>query len=72
VLSLSGAPLPAALQSRVVSGPPGDSRLHLEIGKYEEVEGVLATLRAAGCVIEEMEMARTDLEDVFVNVMNEG
>jgi len=71
VLSLSGAPLPAALQSRVVPGPVGDSRLHLEISRYDEVEFVLATLREAGCIIEDMEMARTDLEDVFVNVMNE-
>ena len=72
VLTLSGAALPATLQSRVVSAPPGDSRLHLEIGRYEEVEVVLATLREGGCVIEEMEIARTDLEDVFVSVMNEG
>jgi ABC-2 type transport system ATP-binding protein len=71
VLSLSGAPLPAALQSRVVPGPPDDPRLHLEIGRFEEVESVLATLREAGCVIDDMEIARTDLEDVFVNVMNE-
>ena len=71
VLSLSGAPLPASLQTRVVAGPVGDSRLHLEISRYEEVEFVLATLREAGCIIEDMEMARTDLEDVFVNVMNE-
>jgi ABC-2 type transport system ATP-binding protein len=71
VLSLSGAPLPAALQSRVVPGPPDDPRLHLEIGRFGEVESVLATLREAGCVIDDMEIARTDLEDVFVNVMNE-
>jgi ABC-2 type transport system ATP-binding protein len=72
VLSLSGAPLPASLQSRVVPGPSQDSRIHLEINRYEEVECVLAALRQAGCVIEEMEIAHTDLEDVFVNVMNEG
>ena len=33
---------------------------------------MLAALREAGCVIEEMEIAHTDLEDVFVNVMSEG
>jgi ABC-2 type transport system ATP-binding protein len=71
VLSLSGAPLPSALQSRVVAGPADDPRLHLEIHRFEEVEFVLATLREAGCVIEDMEIARTDLEDVFVNVMNQ-
>ena len=72
VLSLSGAPLPAALQERVVEGPVEDPRLHLEIARFEEVEFVLATLREAGCIIDEMEIARTDLEDVFVNVMNAG
>jgi ABC-2 type transport system ATP-binding protein len=69
VLSLSGAPLPETLKSRVIAGPVGDARLHLEIGRYAEVEGILGTLREAGCVIEEMEIAHTDLEDVFVNVM---
>ncbi|MBA3478504.1 MAG: ABC transporter ATP-binding protein [Lautropia sp.] len=72
VLSLSGAPLPAVLQERVVQGPVEDPRLHLEIARFEEVEFVLATLREAGCIIDEMEIARTDLEDVFVNVMNAG
>jgi len=71
VLSLSGAPLPKSLEPRVVAGPVGDSRLHLEIGRYAEVEGILAALREAGCAIEEMEVAHTDLEDVFVNVMSE-
>jgi ABC-2 type transport system ATP-binding protein len=71
VLSLSGAPLPPALRERVIPASPEDPRLHLEIGRFEEVEFVLATLREAGCVIDEMEIVRTDLEDVFVNVMKE-
>jgi ABC-2 type transport system ATP-binding protein len=72
VLSLSGAPLPASLQPRVAAGPPGDSRLRLNIESYGEVERILATLREAGCTIDEMEIAHTDLEDVFVNVMSEA
>jgi ABC-2 type transport system ATP-binding protein len=71
VLSLSGAPLPEPLESRVIAGPVGDTRLHLQIERYGEVEFILAALREAGCVIEEMEVAHTDLEDVFVKVMNE-
>ena len=71
VLSLSGAPLPEPLESRVIAGPVGDTRLHLQIERYGEVEFILAALREAGCVIEEMEIAHTDLEDVFVKVMNE-
>ena len=72
VLSLSGGPLPASLQPRVLPGPPDDSRLRLNIDSYGEVEGILATLREAGCRIDEMEIAHTDLEDVFVNVMNQA
>ncbi len=72
VLTLSAAPLPESLQQRVLPGPPDDARLRLKIDNYEEVEGILATLREAGCSIDEMEIARTDLEDVFLNVMNEA
>jgi ABC-2 type transport system ATP-binding protein len=71
VLGLSGAPLPESLEPRRVAAPVGDARLHFEIAQYAEVESILATLREAGCVIEEMEIAHTDLEDVFVKVMNE-
>src|SRR5690606_13297769 len=70
VLSLSGATLPSSLQSLVIPAPVGDIRLHLEIGRYDEVESILSVLREAGCVIEEMEIAHTDLEDVFVKMMH--
>ena len=71
VLSLSGAPLPESLQSRVIAGPWATRACTCEIDRYDEVEFILAALREAGCVIEEMEVAHTDLEDVFVKVMNE-
>ncbi|TXI18225.1 MAG: ABC transporter ATP-binding protein [Roseateles sp.] len=34
-----------------------------------EVETTLAALRAAGCVIEDLEIGRADLEDVFLEIM---
>lgn len=34
-----------------------------------EVESVLATLRNAGCTIEDLEIGRADLEDVFLEIM---
>ncbi len=43
----------------------------LLIDHYGEVEMVLAQLRTAGCVIEEMELQRADLEEVFVRLMRE-
>ncbi|MEO6270302.1 MAG: ABC transporter ATP-binding protein [Lautropia sp.] len=72
VLTLSAAPLPESLQQRVLPGPPDDARMRLNFDSYEEVEGILATLREAGCSIDEMEIAHTDLEDVFLNVMHEA
>jgi ABC-2 type transport system ATP-binding protein len=47
-----------------------DERGHvLKLKGFDEVEPRLAELRAAGCHIEEMEVAPPDLEDVFVEIM---
>ncbi len=37
--------------------------------RYEEIEEVLAQLRTSGCRIEDMEVGKPDLEEVFVRVM---
>jgi len=37
-----------------------------------EVETILATLRAAACPVEDLEIGRADLEDVFLEIMQEG
>jgi len=56
---------PAALEA-TASG--GDARV-VKLRDYDEVESVLATLRAGGCHIEEMELEQPDLEDVFLEIM---
>ena len=69
-LRLSGAALPAALAVRL-----RDSRdaVHtLRLRSYAEVEGVLAQVREAGAHIEELELLQPDLEDVFVQIMQEA
>ena len=76
MLRLSGAPLPSQLEPlRVVAAaePPvtGSERVQLRLERYESLEPVLAALREGGCRIEEMELAHTDLEDVFVRVMQQ-
>jgi ABC-2 type transport system ATP-binding protein len=38
----------------------------------QEVETVLATLRAAGCKPEDLEIGRADLEDVFLEIMQDA
>jgi len=42
----------------------------LRLKSYEDVEQMLASIRRAGCRIEEMELVQPDLEDVFVDVMH--
>jgi ABC-2 type transport system ATP-binding protein len=68
-LRLSGAPLPPGLASRFATDPGSEGRLKLGIGRYDEVEPLLAEIRVAGCRIDEMELVHTDLEDVFVRTM---
>ena len=36
---------------------------------FDEIEPLLAGIRLAGCAIEDLHLAQTDLEDVFVSVM---
>ncbi|MDO8932108.1 MAG: ABC transporter ATP-binding protein [Rhodocyclaceae bacterium] len=62
----TGSPLPAALAARAQQGA---GQWSLPFDDYGEIEGVLADLRAAGCVVEDMEIGKPDLEDVFVRVM---
>ena len=78
VLRLSQGVLPEGLmpllvESAAASARPGPGeRFVLRIDAYEQVEPVLAALRTAGCVIDEMELQHTDLEDVFVRIMQEN
>jgi ABC-2 type transport system ATP-binding protein len=51
----------ARVTGRVVQLPAHDAA---------EVEAILAQLRQAGCAVEDLEMGRADLEDVFLAIMN--
>ena len=59
-------PLPPALaaQARVTG-----RIVQLKAHDAAEVEALLAALRAAGVAVEELEIGRADLEDVFVEIM---
>ena len=78
VLRLSQGTLPESLMPLLVESaaaharPGSGERFVLRIDTYEHVEPVLAALRTAGCVIDEMELQHTDLEDVFVRIMQEN
>lgn len=68
-LRLSRAPLPDALRPLLAGEPSADGRIALRLDDWQALEPVLARLREAGCHVDEMELAHTDLEDVFVRVM---
>jgi ABC-2 type transport system ATP-binding protein len=61
------APLPPALLARRVE-QDGD-RSVLRLARADEVEGVLGELRRAGCAIDDLEVGRADLEDVFLQLV---
>ena len=69
-LRIAGAALPAVLASRVRDSR--DAAHTLRLRSYAEVEGVLAQVREAGARIEELELLQPDLEDVFVQIMQEA
>jgi ABC-2 type transport system ATP-binding protein len=70
-LKLAPDALPPALAPLVVErGEGGAYRLALR--DYAEVEGVLAQLRTAQARVQEMEVVRPDLEEIFVQIMKKS
>ena len=61
-------PLPSSLlaQSRLTG-----RIVQVKAHDAREVEAILATLHAAGCRPEDLEIGRADLEDVFLEIMND-
>jgi ABC-2 type transport system ATP-binding protein len=63
-----GAALPEPLKARVV-GDSGNA-LAFSLERCEEIEDILHALRGSGCRIDDIEVGKPDLEEVFVRVMN--
>jgi len=61
-----GAALPAVLRSRAENK---EGVWTIAFDRFEEIEPVLAELRAAGCSLDDLEIGKPDLEDVFIRVM---
>ncbi|HEY4542232.1 MAG TPA: ABC transporter ATP-binding protein [Noviherbaspirillum sp.] len=71
VVRLAHGSLPEGLKP-LVSHPEelvSGRRYTLRINEYNEVEPILAALRNAGAVIEDMQLQQADLEDVFIQIM---
>ena len=68
-VKLQSGALPAAIQARARISDSGGFILPLH--DYTELESMLHAIREAGGVIEEMELVKPDLEEVFVQVMHQ-
>jgi ABC-2 type transport system ATP-binding protein len=62
--------LPAPLQNRLVKQEADEMSFSFE--KYDDVEAMLAALRAAGGVLQDVEITKPDLEQAFIGLMNKG
>ena len=47
----------------------GNARYAFRVTHHDEVEPILASLRTAGCVLEDLQLQQADLEDVFLQIM---
>ena len=65
----AGESLPAALAARATLA---DGAWTFHLSRPEEIEPLLASVRAAGCRIDDLRLMQADLEDVFVGVMQDG
>jgi ABC-2 type transport system ATP-binding protein len=52
------------------TGSVAGERLRLRLSHYDATADILATLRSNHLIIEELEVQRADLEDVFLQIMN--
>lgn len=65
-----GMQLPAALAGRARLGSDGLTRF--DLSDASEVEGLLAQLRQVGLPIQDLELSKPDLEEVFVGTMQDA
>lgn len=72
LVKFASGQLPPALEPICTPDDLVPGRLSLRVDSYDRLEPILAALREAGCVIEEMELLHTDLEDVFVRIMQDS
>lgn len=69
-VQLSSA-LPADLQPLLIAAETNAEQRQyaLRVNHYDEVEPILASLRNASCVLEDLQLQQADLEDVFLQIM---
>jgi ABC-2 type transport system ATP-binding protein len=71
VLRFKQGTLPDALRPLLVDAQDtGGRQFALRLAGCDEVESILATCRAAGGIVEDIDIQKADLEDVFVQIMS--
>jgi ABC-2 type transport system ATP-binding protein len=73
VVQLASGTLPDELKD-LVSHPEElvlGNKYTLRVNEYKDVEPILAKLRLSGAVIEDMQLQQADLEDVFIQIMED-
>ncbi|MDR3398681.1 MAG: ABC transporter ATP-binding protein [Pandoraea sp.] len=71
VLRFKQGTLPEALRPLLVDAQDtGGRQFALRLAGCDEVESILATCRAAGGIVEDIDIQKADLEDVFVQIMS--
>jgi ABC-2 type transport system ATP-binding protein len=70
-IRLAHGELPDALKPLVLHPDElmSGNKYALRVNEYTDVEPILAALREAGAVIEDMQLQQADLEDVFIQIM---
>jgi len=72
VVHLKAGDLPESLRPLVSHDEhTNGNKYTLRVNDYSEVEPILARLREAGAVIDEMQLEQADLEDIFIQIMEE-
>ena len=73
-VNLAAGELPEDLRHLVTHPEQSEhgKKYSLRINEYAEVETILARLRGAGAVIDEMQLQQADLEDIFLQIMDKG
>ena len=71
--TLAKGDLPNSLMPLLIphEGPVIAKQYLLRVNDFSEVEPILATLRTAGCIMEDLHLQQADLEDVFLQIMGD-
>jgi len=72
IVHLASGAVPDDLKHLVSESSSDGNKVSLRVNEYSEVEQILARLREAGVVIDEMQLQQADLEDIFLQIMDGG